>query len=321
MSHYTHLTIDEREKTMVMLSQCFSIRAIARILKRSPSTITREFARNSKKSGEYSAAFAHKKYQRRRKACGPKPILRNPELADYITARIRLKWTPEQIAGRAKLDNYPVSFSYNTIYRAIENKILPLSLHKEMRFKSKRSKCKNPNHKRGRIQDTVSIHERPAEINERKTTGHWESDTVLGMRKTGCFATHVERITGFLIASKLSNRIGDAFNLATIKVFEAVPPAMKKSFTVDNGIEFTLHKKLAVATGMNIYFCDPYSSWQRGTNENTNGLLRQFFPKRTSFAPISQTLLDDVVFLINNRPRKRLGFKTPAECFNDLCCT
>ena len=133
------------------------------------------------------------------------------------------------------------------------------------------------------------------------------------MRKTGCFGTHVECKSGFLVAFRIDDRQENAFNKATIRAFSTIPDKLKKSFTVDNGKEFAAHQELAEATGMKVYFCEPYSPWQRGTNENTNGLLRQFFPKGTSFADISDKDLQLIVDMINNRPRKRLNYLTPFE--------
>ena len=159
----------------------------------------------------------------------------------------------------------------------------------------------------------MSIHERPAGAENRSRFGHWESDTVLGKRGTGCIATHVERKSGYLIAVKIPDRQDKAFTIATIAAFAKISEKLKKSFTVDNGKEFAAHKELAAGTGMKVFFCDPYSPWQRRTNENTNGLLRQFFPKGTSFDDLSEQQLQAAVDLINNRPRKRLGFRSPAE--------
>ena len=189
---------------------------------------------------------------------------------------------------------------------------MPPQLKKIMRFKWKHKKCKTED-KRGKIPNTTPISERPAGAKKRTRFGHWESDTVLGMRKTGCFGTHVERKSGFLVAFRIDDRQDNAFNKATIQAFSAIPDKLKKSFTVDNGKEFAAHQELAEATGMKVYFCEPYSPWQRGTNENTNGLLRQFFPKDTSFADISDDDLQLIVDMINNRPRKRLNYLTPLE--------
>lgn len=181
-----------------------------------------------------------------------------------------------------------------------------------MRFKWKYKKHQKKE-ERGKIPDTISIHQRPAGAENRTRYGHWEADTVLGQRKTGCFGTYVERKSGFLVAFKLDDRQDNVFTKASIKAFEGIPSKLKKSITVDNGKEFAAHKQLSFSTGMPVYFCDPYSPWQRGSNENTNGLLRQFFPKGSSFSDVSDDILQDVVNLINNRPRKRLGFRTPSE--------
>ena len=315
MSHYTHFTTEEREESRVLKAQGFSIRGIAKKLKRSPSSISREFKRNSYANGEYKAFHADKLYKKRRKKCGRQHLLKQENIRAYVLEKMYLYWTPEQISGRCKVDKKSFGISFTTIYRAIDSGVLPQKLKKIMRFKWKRKKCKTID-KRGKIPDTISIHDRPAGAKNRSRFGHWESDTVLGQHKTGCFGTHAERKSGFLVAFRIDDRRDNAFNKATIKAFQSVPEKLKKSFTVDNGKEFASHKELSDETGMPVYFCDPYSPWQRGTNENTNGLLRQFFPKGTSFSHISDEDLAFTVGLINNRPRKRLGFLTPMEVLN-----
>ena len=291
MCHYTHFTTEERELSRVLKAQGLSIRAIARMLNRSPSSVSREFRRNSYSNGTYAAHHADKLYRKRRKNCGRKPKLKASAVRDYVLEKMALRWSPEQIAGRAKRDNEPFSISFPTIYRAIDTGILPPQLKKIMRFK-----CKTED-KRGKIPNTTPISKRPAGAKNRTRFGHWESDTVLSQRKTGCFGTHVERKSGFLVAFRIDDRQDNAFNKVTIKAFSSIPDKLKKSFTVDNGQEFAAHQELTEATGMKVYFCDPYSPWQRGTNENTNGLLRQFFPKGTSFADISD---DDLLFIANH---------------------
>jgi IS30 family transposase len=185
-------------------------------------------------------------------------------------------------------------------------------MKKLMRYKWKYGKRKGADN-RGKIADTKSIRKRPAGATNRTRYGHWESDTVLGKRKTGCIATHVERKSGYLVAIALPDRREGIVSSATTDAFAALPSRLKKSFTVDNGKEFADHKLLSELTGMDVYFCDPCSPWQRGTNENTNGLIRQFFPKGSSFEDLPGGKLEYVVQLINERPRKRLGFKSPSE--------
>ena len=183
-----------------------------------------------------------------------------------------------------------------------------------MRFKWKYKKHKT-DEKRGSIRDTLSIHERPKGAANRSRFGHWESDTVLGMRKTGCIGTHVERKSGFLVAFKLKDQQDKSFTIATVKAFKDIPDKLKKSFTVDNGKEFLYHREITENTGMKVYFCDPYSPWQRGTNENTNDILRFFFPKGYDFHKLTQARLDAIVDMINDRPRKCLNWKSPREIF------
>lgn len=324
MSLYTHFTTEERELSMVLKAQGYNNSQIAKKIGRSRSSVSREFARNSNKDGSYSANAASKRYHQRRKNCGRKPILQtDEEIKCYVTEKLKLFWSPEQIEGRAKLDNVSV-VSYNTIYRAIDKGVLPKALRLCLRFKRVKNRMRRTNDKRGKMQDTISIHNRSDAANNRTELGHWESDTVLGKRGTGCFGTHVERMTGFLTGFKIPDRRNDVFNKATITLFEHLPEVLKKSFTVDNGMEFLSHKDLSEKTGMIVYFCDPHCPWQRGTNENTNGLLRQYFPKKMSFADVTDERLAEVINLINNRPRKRLGYKTPFEVISELlsfCCT
>ena len=313
MNHYNHLTINDREKASILQGLGLSFRKIAEQLNRSVSTISREFKRNAYANKEYSPNHAQKLYTKRKRNCGTKPLLVNEEIKEYVLERIKKGWSPEQICERAKLEKYKYSFSINTIYRAIDKQILPKGIKKLLRFKWKYKKSKKNEETRGKIANRLSIHERPEEINKREEIGHWESDTVLGKRKTGSIGTHVERKTGYLIAIKLTDRKDNIFNRETEKIFAKLPQELKKSFTVDNGKEFAKHEELTKATNMKVYFCDANAPWQRGTNENTNGLLRYYLPKGTSFENLTQASLSKIVELINNRPRKRLNYLTPRE--------
>ena len=325
MSHYTHFTTEEREKSRVMLEQGFSFRAIARKLNRSPSSVSRELRRNANKDGSYSAHAADKRYKQRRKSCGRKPMLVcDSPMKEYVVKGLEQQWSPEEISGRAKLEKQDFSVSYNTIYRAIEAGYIPKTYRKHLRLKKIKNRKRKKNDKRGNIADRVMIGDRPEYINNRSEFGHWEADTVLGKRNTGCLGTYVERKSGYLISFKIPHRRDDVFKDASINAFSNIPKCLKKSITVDNGTEFTSHKELSAKTNMDIYFCDPYSPWQRGSNENTNHLLRQYFPKGSSFLDFDDKQLAFVVNLLNNRPRKRLGFKTPNEVLSEFlskCCT
>ena len=262
MSHYTHLSIEERENSRFMLEQGMSIRAIARILGRSPSTISSEFKRNSYANGSYAAHHAQKKYMKRKSNCGRKPVLKyNEKIRNYVIQRLKLRWTPEQISGRAKLEKQVFSISYNTIYRAVRSGILPIEIKKIMRFMNKHKKRKSTNDNRGKIPNTVNISQRPSGCTNRSRFIHFESDTVLGMRKTGLLGTHVERKSGFLVAFKLETKTDTEFSNKTIQAFETIPDKLKKSFTVDNGKEFAMHEYIKQNTGMDVYFHVPYSPW------------------------------------------------------------
>lgn len=316
MGHYKHLSTEERETAMVLQCQGASIRAIARMLGRSPSTLSRELRRNSKTSGAYSAAYADKLYRRRRKRCCRPCILSDQAISAYIMARIREeKWSPEQIAAHSKLTGSPVSFSYATIYRAIHRRLLPASIKKHMRlmWHYKRRKKKD---KRSEMQGIRKISERPESVDRRETVGHWEGDTILGQRKTGAIGTFVERKTGYLIAFLLNGGSSKEYLEKASVAFASLPSEAKQTLTVDRGKEFTLHREIEEQLGFTLYFCDPYRPWQKGCVENANFLLRQFFPKKTSFASITPEELQRVVDLINNRPRKRLAWSSPAQVFS-----
>jgi IS30 family transposase len=314
--HYTHLTIEERSKASVLREMGLSYSAIAEKLKRSKSTISREFRRNRREAEDYDASKAQKRYQRRRRVCCAVPKLKaDAALCKTVIAKLEMGWTPEQIVARFKLERKPLGISYATIYRAVDNGIFPASVRKLMRFKRKNKRHKAHDN-RGKFVDAPSISDRPEAANLRKRLGDWESDTVLGTRRDGQgIATHVDRKSGFLIAFKLSGLTSEEYIRKTIAAFSALPAKRRRTFTFDRGKEFSGYRELVNSLRVKAFFCDPYSPWQRGTNENTNGLLRQFFPKRTPFDTISDDLLASVAYLINTRPRKRLGWKSPLEVF------
>ena len=249
----------------------------------------------------------------------------NKILANEIMRRVALTHSPEQIAGRLKLDfpdDTQMHISHETIYKIIYAKMNELTEKERATFKLclrhgniKRQKRSNKYNARGKIPNTRSIEERPSIVDKKIQLGHWEGDTVEGKDKKGYLTTMVEKVSKFLFAQIATNKKADTIARIIVKMFANVPNDLKKTFTFDNGKEFTLHEFIAELTGADVYFARPYHSWERGLNEHTNGLLRQFFPKKTDLTKITQTDLDKAVYLINNRPRKSLGFKTPAEVF------
>lgn len=307
---YKHLTINERAKIEVLQNQGYSLRKIANILNRSVSTISREIKRNSKENFYY-AESAENNYHLRKKNCGRKSKLTN-SLADIIVKHLKMHWSPEQIVGRL----FQNHLTFKTIYRWINNQLLNFELIPYLRQKGKRQK---PKETRGRFNIGKLISQRPKDVKQRSYIGHWEGDTVVSSRgkSKGCIATFAERKSRYYHCVRMPNRSSESMKFAMEDLINSFPPGNVKSITVDRGKEFACYKEIESKYGINIYFADPYSAWQRGTNENTNGLLREFFPKKTDLAKVKQSELLYALNSINNRPRKCLNWKTPYEVFND----
>lgn len=308
---YHHLTIAEREDVRVLLEQGMSQRFIARHLGRNPATICREINRNQVSSTPYRAHEAQDRYLRVRQDCkSAKKVLR-PELYPHIVIGLELYWAPEQIIGRLQL---PISTS--TIYRALWNGLLPQTVVQKLRRGGHRSKGSAET--RGKMSGCISIEERPAIAAQRQRPGDWEGDTVCGTHGTGHILTLVDRATSFLVASKMKNRMAETV-LRTMS--SNLAGLCCHTITLDNGKEFAKFKDIQSNLDTKVYFAHPHSPWERPINEHTNGLLRQFFPKNTSFADVTEEQVEIAVDLLNNRPRKRLHWKTPAEVFANACCT
>lgn len=316
------LTLNERVIIETLLGEKRSKSYIATQLNRSRSSITREINNWVKKpSDKYNAQLAH--------WCAKETYLNKRNL-DKINTHKRLKifvykgllnkLSPEQIAGRIKV-LYPndliMSISYEAIYQHIYRhrqsylgkkliKLLPYHHHKR---REKRKFAKN----RIRIKDQVSIDQRPKHVELRKEIGHWEGDLMIGLGQKSAIATVVERKTRYTLILKIDNRKSKTVTKAMARALNILPQHIRKTMTYDNGIEMANHKWLTSSTGMNVYFAHPYSSWERGTNENTNGLIRRFFPKGTDFNNITLKQIKDAEYSLNNRPRKVLGYKTPSE--------
>ena len=308
---HTHLTIEEREIILIFLTLGESNEQIAKRIKRHKSTITRELQRNTI-DGKYSPYGAEILYKERKSKCGAKNILEcNSALNSEIKEHLENKLSPEAISGRMKLEEKN-TVSFKTIYRGIKNGIIGVK-EKEVLVRKGNVRPRNTEETRGKIVDRRPIEERPKEANERLELGHYELDTVIGKDKKGAILTCVDRVSRFLIASLMPNRKAETFTNALIHEFKGIPLDKRKTFTSDNGKELSKFKNYEEALGMNNYFANPYHSWERGTNENINGILRRYFPKGTDFSKLTEKAVSDAIMKINLIPKKCLGWMTPFE--------
>jgi len=303
---YTHLTTTERVKIETYLELGMSIRSIARRLGRQPSTVSREIRRNP----GYTAERAQERYTKSKGNCGAKTKL-DDRMRRTIVERLRATWSPEQIVGRL----FDGRIAFSTIYRWIYAGLIDVPVT-VLRQKGKRRK---PVETRGRINVGLTISDRPREVRTRETFGHWELDTVVSGRgkSKACVATFVERKSRFYLALPIADRSAASMEGAIHAVHGAFPEGTFETATTDRGKEFSGHERIQASLGVPVYFADPYSSWQRGSNENANGLLREFFPKGTDFAQVGDGELADALAKINGRPRKCLNWKTAHEVFTE----
>lgn len=313
------LSVHEREEISRGLVAGLSLRQIAMQLGRAPSTISREVGRNNGRS-KYRAANADERAWR--SACRPKPsrLAVNRSLQMVVAQKLSDNWSPQQISGWLKVEyvnDLPMRISHETIYkslfvqaRGVLRKEL-ISCLRTRRLMRRGKSSTTRGQPRGRIVDAVSIRERPAEIEDRAIPGHWEGDLLAG-GKNSHIATLVERQSRFVMLVKVPGKDTDSVVSALVRQVKHLPAGLMSSLTWDRGTELADHKRFSVATDVSVYFCDPQSPWQRGSNENTNGLLRQYFPKGTDLSGYSQKDLDAVARQLNTRPRKTLGFTTPA---------
>jgi IS30 family transposase len=317
------LTLAEREDISRAVVAGHSIRSIASSLGRAPSTISRELSRNGGEE-RYRASQADQAAwdrARRPKIC---KLAENRTLAHIVADKLQLLWSPEQIAGWLKHiypDDTNSQVSHETIYRslfiqargALKKELLAHLRRTRVMRRSRHHTQKTDNH--GRIIDTVSISERPATVEDRAVPGHWEGDLLCGS-KSSQIATLVERQSRYVMLVKLTAKDTETVTNALIKNARKLPQELYKSLTWDRGKEMAAHKRFTLATDIKVYFCDPHQPWQRGTNENTNGLLRQYFPKGIDLSAYTQAKLNAVARKLNERPRKTLNYETPAERFH-----
>jgi len=316
------LTLIEREEISRGLAANRSFRSIGRALKRAPSTVSREVHRNGGRQ-DYRAAHSDQRAWSCAKRPKPCKLSFNAPLCHWISRKLRLKWSPEQIAGwlkREHPDEEQNRVSHETIYRSLyvqARGVLKKELQECLRSPRAIRRSRHATQKGlklRKIKDAIPISERPPEVEDRAVPGHWEGDLIVGSNNS-YIATLVERQSRFVMLAKVENKDTQSVITALIKQARKLPKELYKSLTWDRGSEMTGHRKFTMATNVDVYFCDPQSPWQRGSNENTNRLLRQYFPKGTDISAFSQAKLSAVARQLNERPRKTLQYQTPAEKF------
>lgn len=325
--NYNHITIKERACIYQFKQMGLSVRKIATALNRSPSTISRELKRNyCGHKYKYLPHIAQEKYELRRINCHRKEII-TEEIKEYIESKILLHWSPDQIVNRTEIIK-PKLPSISTVYRWINLGYIIKGDKKKLR---RQGKFKRPAETRGRFNIGKTIKKRPKEVYNRDNFGHWEADTVVSgkldnrtLKSKYCFVSLAERKTRLYLVKWIPNRTEETVTNAIIELLKDLPKEAVKTITCDRGKEFAGWKKIEDALQTSMYFADPYCAWQKGTNENSNGLFREFYPKSMDLSKTTEKEVQENLELLNNRPRKCINYKTPNEYFNECllnCCT
>jgi IS30 family transposase len=314
---FTHLSITERsELYQLRVIEQLSISEIGRRLKRNKSTISRELLRNTdERQIGYLPDTAVALMQARRKQAKVRFQRVSDKTIAEVKQRLEQHHSPEQVAGRMEREGIG-KISYETIYLMIYANHQEMGIYQQyLRQKQKQRRRKSRNQKRGGIPNRVGIENRPKIADLKIEIGHWESDTVIGCNHTGVVVTHVDKASKYLLAGLAKNKTMEEINRVTLKLFEPVKSTFRKTMTFDNGREFCGHEKLSESLQIETFFATPYHSWERGLNEHTNGLIREFYPKSINFKIVKEDNFQKVVNLINHRPRKSLDYRTPYEVF------
>ena len=323
MNPYQHLTTGERERIFVMHEQGETLEVIGRELKRSPSTISRELNRNSQ-HGLYSPSEATRLYAARKQKCGRKRVFTDTKIFDVVKHFfLEEQWSPEEIDQRLKHEKSSYQVSYNTIYRAIyRGDFNETGLShgnrgavRKLRHRGKTRHTKGHIERRGKIQISNTIHERPLAADDRTEIGHWELDTVTGKTGKACAVTMVDRYSRFCLIGKADKKKSAEVAQIVLALTAKLPIKDVKTITPDRGKEFAKHVEITEETGIEFYFPDPHAPWQRGTNENTNNLLREYLPKSQDMSDIPAPEFAEYAHKLNTRPKKCLGWRTPYEVF------
>ena len=317
---YKHLTNHDRDLLSVLKSKGQSVRKIAKVLQRSPATISRELKRNAPPvhTGYYLAHKAHDRAVNRAVASRTHERLKNDKIRKYVKRRIKHGWSPELVAGRLKKLHPELSISHEAIYQWIyadARELIP-SLVRANRNRKRRGYSRR--HKKTHIPARISIKERPEQVQSRQEPGHWETDTAVSRQSLAALQVSVERKTRLTKIAKLLRKGARPMSTALTRRLSRLPKWFRLSITYDNGSENTEHLRTNKVLGTKSYFCEPFHSWEKGTVENTIGLVRRFFPKKTDFAKVSKNRINSVERWLNHRPRKCLGFLTPLEADSSL---
>ncbi len=315
---YNHLNQDERELIAQYCCEGKSIGFMAKALGRNKSSISRELSRNaSTEYMRYTPCRAHARAEQRWVTVHRRPRLKNDLIRQYVITKLEEGWSPEQIAGRLPIDHSGQVISHEAIYQFIYDlqteSRLELTQHLRRAHKKRKAKGIVRKEKKTKIPNRISIDARPRSVDKRQHYGHWEGDTLISRKSKAAIHTMVERKSRLLLISKLDRKSASETAKTIIRRLGKLPAKGRRTLTLDNGTENAKHEKVTAKLGLQCYFAWPYASWQRGANENANGLIRWYLPKGTDFSKIDKDQLELIEYLINSRPRKCLGYRTPLE--------
>jgi IS30 family transposase len=315
---YRHLSLTERDRITELTSAVMSLRMISKELGRSPSTLSRELGRNA--TPAYKVYLSHRAHDRavaRKRSAGVRPRLKDDRIVSYVRTRLAWDWSPELIAGRISQEVRDVAISHEAIYQYIYH---PKTEGREgligclvRGHRKRKRKGLGRKERKTKIPNRIPIEERPLSADNRSWFGHWEGDSLVSRASLAALHSLVERKSRLLLLTRLERKTAEQTSDAVIKRLQGLPEGARRTLTLDNGSENSRHEDITVAIGTRCYFARPYASWQRGSNEQVNGLVRRYFPKGTNFAKVTDEQVARVESLINNRPRKCLGYKTPLE--------
>jgi IS30 family transposase len=313
---YQQLTSNERDLIAIHHANGFTMSDIARLLGRNKSTIFRELTRNK---SEYSSIYlpiqAHKKAKKRKQLAATKEELKCHKIRHFVANKLKMGWSPQIIAGTLASNPQNQKISHESIYLYLYKKRPDLVPYLARSHKKRFKRIPQANKKNNRIPNRIFIDQRPQEINNRSEFGHWESDSVVSRQSKVALVVSIERITKLVRIKKIKQNKADMFSRTIIHRMKSLPAYARRSMTYDNGPENTQHELINDQLHMDSYFCNPYHSWEKGSVENVNGLIRRFLPKKTDFAKITHKRIKEIELLLNTRPRKCLNFKTPQEVF------